>query len=207
MSTKKKKKKKQPKPRITLFSINPKTGEPYLEVKHAQNMIKYHVLHHIPFILKLQLMEDIVQAVLTKMCIATYKPKKSAPKTYALRIIQTQTYQIMDTSQTKKRSYDSDEINPKTGKVRRNPIIPFSGDIRVAGSHEDQMSLFDLQPDDIDPEHTLLAKEIVKQIKTATTAERAEILKALGYGYNHLKADMVNKVLDSFDDEPNEEPL
>ena len=73
--------------KVTLFSVNPATKAPYLEIDEARRMIRTHVNYKIPHLLIKNSMEDLEQMFLIKACSSTYKPSKCAPKTWMTTIL------------------------------------------------------------------------------------------------------------------------
>lgn len=180
---KKKKANRRVKPfaKVNLFSVNPETSKPYLEIEHAQALTIHHVQAYMPFLLNIHSMEDIVQSMLLFMVQSEYNPKKSAPKTWAITIIKSRTGHMMITATRDRRSYESDDINLKTGKPYRKPIIPISGNI-TSNNGEDSVNVMDLMPDNINPEDKLLAQEFIDEISAIPESKRLAFLKERGFG-------------------------
>jgi DNA-directed RNA polymerase specialized sigma24 family protein len=188
--------KKDMKDRVTLFDINPKTGERYLEIGHATAMIRHHILYYCNPVLMFSELEDACQDVLFVMATAQYKPKKSAPRTFATNIIRGRCNRILVKGHRAR--YSKDITDPKTGqKVRhsksglplRVPIVPISDQTPITDDHsKEPMRVEDLHTDGISPESVLLAKELLEQLQRIPgLAERRRFLRAIGYGTQNLK--------------------
>src|ERR1035437_2595052 len=170
-----------------LVSINPETDLPYLDIAIVQEMIRYHVHNYIPTLLKHYEMEDIVQTVLTQMSASEYKPDKSAPKTFAIKIIQTRTLTMQLKFHRQKHSKDVIDNDGKKIKHDKNgknltvPIIASSENVLIEQSGE-ILRITELHTDSVTPEDYIIAQELLKHLLTLPVDDRHQWLKEQGYG-------------------------
>jgi DNA-directed RNA polymerase specialized sigma24 family protein len=83
-------------PQRTVFSVDPKSGSPYISYNRVIRMIHYHVSHYFPALLLKADMEDIVQGMLLKICGANYKPNLCAPATWVTRVMRTKAIDMVN---------------------------------------------------------------------------------------------------------------
>lgn len=108
---------KKAKPKRTIFSVDPKTGNPYLTVEDAMKMVYTHVNYHMPFLLKRNTMEELVSMYLEKACRSRYNPRKSAAKTWFTTILKTKGIQQYNYNKAKDRDkVCSDGYRDKNGE-------------------------------------------------------------------------------------------
>lgn len=102
----------------TVFSINPKTNQPYIEIEMAEKIIGYHIAKFSKNLLnyKSNQMEDLVQDVLERLCSATYDPTKSSPKTFILMVAKSALGNIVKYEGTRGKDLESADFALFTGE-------------------------------------------------------------------------------------------
>lgn len=163
-------------PSTHLFSINKETGLPYLAYDRATNLIRYHFIHKAAWCLYSErTMDDAIQDVMLKIITSKYDPKKSAPTTFAILVINSQCERYRRSDHTQKRTAsnlkdeDGNDIkcgrNLKSGKedkyVKTRKAVMLS-DTAVVNDGENTMNIIDVfAPEVVTPLDVVLASEKV----------------------------------------------
>lgn len=164
----------------TIFSINPATNKPYIDVEMAQKVIGYHIAHYSKNLLnyKSNQMEDLIQEVLVRLCSATYDPTKSNPKTFILLVAKSRLGNIVDYENT----YDKN--------LEGSDFVVFTGDDGSAVMATEAIGINDITPEDY-----LLASEFVNAFITNPPIQKygrkkgKPLDKPRGFkGFNHGKS-------------------
>jgi len=157
-------------PKQTLFSTNPKTSEPFLSVTQAESLIHYHLIHHAPYLVTVDTdRADIVQSILTQMCVSAFDPKLSSPKTFAILIIKSKCGNLNKINYLKRNTIsDTLDENGKVkmiGRDQRFGVRPTMFQEMITVKDDSVVSSLDIKPDLVTPLDYLLAKEAVAEFE------------------------------------------
>lgn len=83
-------------PAVTVFSIDPATGQPYATTAYALSLADYHVSHFAKNLLVKLDHEDIKQELMLKLCLVSYDKTKSAPNTFMIMCFKSQCARIWE---------------------------------------------------------------------------------------------------------------
>lgn len=143
-------------PAVNLFSIDPKTGQPYMTHEHAEKLAYTHISRYAHKLCTKIDQEDLKQELLLKMWSMTYKPEKSAPTTFAILCMNSrcmQLYKILFMSHLREQEIPDFILNPGEGE-----------DAMFASQH--------LAVDNVTPEDYMIAMDAVKAANEAEANKR-----------------------------------
>lgn len=106
-------------PEVNLFSIDPKTGTPYMTHDHAEKLAYTHINRYAAKLCQKIDPEDLKQELLLKMWAMTYHPEKSAPTTFAILCMNSrcmQLYKILFLANHRKDEIPDFILNPGEGE-------------------------------------------------------------------------------------------
>jgi hypothetical protein len=138
-------------PKTTIFSINPDTNLPYLDIKRAESLIAYHILNRASHMLLRDSLEDLIQDLMVQMCTQKFDPALSSAKTFATLIIQTKCGNMSAGTYRNKHTV-MDGVLPKV-----------FGETFQVSEEGHCMSNLDIVPNEVTALDYMLAEEIVEQ--------------------------------------------
>ena len=155
---------------MNVFSIDPKTGKPFISVDEVYEKINMHVFTTCRYLLIHYSLEDLRQQVITEVCAKEYKPELANASTFTNLVINSAFGRIIIPSFKGKRLFDKNLI-------RFNAIV---GGIDGEGAEDDDKAYHSINPnfqDNVTPIDVLLAKEVVEDFN-----EEIKLKKKLGVG-------------------------
>lgn len=181
--------------KVTLFSIDPSTGEPYMSMDYARDLITHHVINYAPWAAtRGREIDDVIQDCTLKMWTSKYDPTLSAPRTFAIIMIRgcCGHYLVGDTRQ----KCTGSNVKDKDGKtVRRADGTAITRSALVLqeqvalGPDGDLVSSLDLKPCLDTPELELIAKEEV----AARIAQEEENLAKRANAYKNRQKRLLGR--------------
>lgn len=97
-------------PSVTVFSVNPETGEPYMTLKGATKLAATHIRRYGVNLLRWYDIEDLIQELLLRLCIAKYDPTLSAPMTFMIMCFSSKLGQLANARKNNNRYLEVSDI-------------------------------------------------------------------------------------------------
>jgi DNA-directed RNA polymerase specialized sigma24 family protein len=97
-------------PKTTVFSTDPTTGKPFMEIAHAQKLAWKHVHlfgNNLPFHYS---KEDLVQECLSRICFSNFDPTRASAKTFAILVYTSRLGQLFQHNQNSGRFLEASDF-------------------------------------------------------------------------------------------------
>lgn len=145
-------------PSRTIFSIDPKTNQPFMTVECAVKLIEVHIRKFATNLLPKITVEDLTQDLLAKLCASAFDPSKSSAKTFLYMCLGSRCAQI----------YNSNFAFNKRHLERPDFLLYASRDESNTTYATDSIGTEDATPEDY-----LLAKETYEAFINEPTLNRS----------------------------------
>lgn len=156
-------------PKQSVFSVNPSTGRPYIDIERATSLINKNInLKHSGMLKKFDI-EDLRQDVFVRLSLCNFDLTKSSPTTWIINL--------------------SDQVmwnKWRHSKNRGRDLIVPEFDI-IGQDGEEMISVIDTLEEDVTPEEVLKAKQLLEDFEDNPTKTANGATKICPYGWRGLR--------------------